>query len=210
MFAEDGSFDRARGALIRARAEHQLGALERASAGLEEAGRRFTTLGDEGGLFLVACARAEVLGGGPAEVMSRLVRLVQHPVAVRHPILQLEAAATALVNGARVPDADLRALWDEFEPLRDLCSVSGRDVLFYQALAQGAVRSGNVVLAVRAFHRALDSVARIHSAWTTEPERYLYLRGQADLVAEARAFYSSQGLQSEVEALDRLFQPTAV
>jgi hypothetical protein len=202
----EGSFEHALGPLIRAEAERQTERPEQAMAALDEAERRFTARGDEGALFLIARVRAELAGGGATEATARLRALLDHPTLTRAPGLRYELWGAWLTARAELPGADLRALSSEYEGGSVPRSLV-RDVRIYRALACEAVRRGNVDVAARAFRRALAAVDRINGSWATDPEREAYLRGQAPLLAEARAFFTSQGLSSQVEAMDGCLRP---
>ncbi len=202
----DDPFGNALLALVRAEAERQTGELERATSDLGEAEQQFAARRYQGGLLLVVLVRAELPGGGAAEVVGRLRALAELPVLRREPTLLAEVCVACLTARADLPDEDLSALWGEYEGAGLPASLT-HDVRFYRGLAGAAGRRGNVDLAARAFRRALAAVDRINDSWTTDREREAYQRGQAPLLAEARAFFTSQGLAAEVETVDGVFRP---
>jgi hypothetical protein len=199
---------RGTGAIVRAAVFCRAGRLDECARALDSAEAAFREQGGKRRLFLVSCARAELLvsEGRAAEGAKALDALAAHALVAADPVLHLALLESRLGARAALPDGDgVEELRAEYERRRGRFPSLTRDRHVYRTLGQWYARRQDWARAGLAYGEALAAVRKLYALLADKADQECFAQGQAALLAEAGDCLRQLGKAEDAEKLATFF-----
>ena len=193
---------RLHGDIVGAVLAHASGDRDRATAILDRVDEELAREPHAGLSLLSPVARAGFLAD--AGDCTALTRLIDEDPRVRRkrPLRVALIAARARALAAQ-PGVDLDALEKAYWSTSRHHRTEASERALFLAVARAAVAREDIERARRAYRVALEAASRLLKGWTHAPSRQAFLDANAELLAEARAFFESHGSAADLLAVER-------
>ncbi len=185
---DDWPFCRSYAAVVRGIVALSSGRIEDSERALDEAEKAFSGAGNQGGLFLVSSARADLNAaqGNTEQATSILSALRQHPILAQQPQLQIYLLASAITYYAAAGDPKVEELRNEYEAFPNRRRPLISDLQTYRALGQLYTRREEHEKAVWAYRVALIAASDLYCSLLAPEVQKQFLEAQKSFLSEAK------------------------